>query len=234
MNATNNNIKRKSKAAVPESWIYILGGILVSVVVYPFMDEMIPHREGPATLLTAGLTLAAAYFGRTWGQYMTAGKKNIHSGWIFFMVVLLVALVSWIFLVTQYPIGRKNGMNLFFLGLPLLISGMLVGLLTYILTNSIRKNLEQAKVTATQSQSELSLLHSQLSPHFLFNTLNNMYGISITNHEKLPALLLKLSELLRYSLYQVQDEFVPVKNEIAYLENYIEFERLRMGNRLQL
>jgi sensor histidine kinase YesM len=94
--------------------------------------------------------------------------------------------------------------------------------------------LQQAHITAAQSLSELRLLQSQLSPHFLFNTLNNLYGLSITQHEKIPVLLLKLSDLLRYSVYDSKELFVPLKNELEYINNYIDFEKIRIGDRLQL
>ena len=80
----------------------------------------------------------------------------------------------------------------------------------------------------------MQLLQSQISPHFLFNTLNNMYGLSITQHEKIPALLLKLSDLLRYSVYDANKAYVPVKDELAYINNYIDFEKMRIGERLSL
>ncbi|MCW3119301.1 MAG: hypothetical protein JWM28_3383, partial [Chitinophagaceae bacterium] len=85
-----------------------------------------------------------------------------------------------------------------------------------------------------QKQSELELLRSQLSPHFLFNTLNNLYGLSITQPGKIPFLIVKLSDLLRYSVYDTKQTFVPIANEIAYILNYIELEKIRMGDRLQL
>jgi LytS/YehU family sensor histidine kinase len=58
--------------------------------------------------------------------------------------------------------------------------------------------------------------------------------LSITQHEKLPPLLLKLSELLRYSVYDANETFVPLKDELTYIENYIEFEKIRIGERLVL
>jgi LytS/YehU family sensor histidine kinase len=103
------------------------------------------------------------------------------------------------------------------------------------LTRSItQKQLEEARKAAAQSKGELQLLQSQLSPHFLFNTLNNLYGLSITQHEKIPSLLLRLSELLRYSVYEAGEAYVPLKMELDYINNYIEFEKIRMGDRLVL
>jgi LytS/YehU family sensor histidine kinase len=97
-----------------------------------------------------------------------------------------------------------------------------------------QKQLDAARAGEAHSKSELHLLQSQISPHFLFNTLNNMYGLSITQHEKLPPLLLKLSELLRYSVYDATELYVPLKDEMAYINNYIEFEKIRIGDRLML
>lgn len=77
-------------------------------------------------------------------------------------------------------------------------------------------------------EAELKLLKEQLNPHFLFNTLNNLYGLSIAKSEKVPELMLKLSELLRYSLYETQDEIVPLEKEVHYLENYMELEKVRL------
>ncbi|WP_439556926.1 sensor histidine kinase [Dyadobacter sp.] len=108
--------------------------------------------------------------------------------------------------------------------------GMVVKLLRAIGFNE----LQEARSQAAHSKSELHLLQSQLSPHFLFNTLNNLYGLSITQHEKIPPLLLKLADLLRYSVYDASEMFVPLKDELAYIENYIDFEKIRIGERLEL
>lgn len=78
--------------------------------------------------------------------------------------------------------------------------------------------------------SELDLLKSQLNPHFLFNTLNNMYGLAVMKSDKLPGLMLRLSELLRYSIYECNEVYVPIKKEIDFISNYLELERLRIDD----
>lgn len=75
---------------------------------------------------------------------------------------------------------------------------------------------------------ELKLLKAQLNPHFLFNTLNNLYGLSVAKSDKLPGLMLTLSNLLRYSLYETKEITVPLEKEIQYLENYIALEKIRL------
>jgi hypothetical protein len=80
-----------------------------------------------------------------------------------------------------------------------------------------------------QKENELRHLKAQLNPHFLFNTLNNLYGLSVAESKKLPDLMLKLSDLLRYSLYDTSQHYVPLQKEIDYLTNYVELERIRLS-----
>ncbi len=81
---------------------------------------------------------------------------------------------------------------------------------------------------------ELKLLKAQLNPHFLFNTLNNLYGLSVINSDKLPDLMLKLSDLLRYSLYDTKEQLVPLEKEIQYLQNYVALERIRLEDKTDI
>ena len=81
---------------------------------------------------------------------------------------------------------------------------------------------------------ELRHLKAQLNPHFLFNTLNNLYGLSIAHSDRLPEMMLKLSDLLRYSLYGTNRPYVPLKNELEYIGNYIELEQLRLDEKTDI
>ena len=81
---------------------------------------------------------------------------------------------------------------------------------------------------------ELQLLKAQLNPHFLFNTLNNLYGLSVLKSDKLPDLMLTLSNLLRYSLYETKDEVVPLSKELKYLDDYISLEKIRLENQTEI
>ncbi|MFY0630914.1 MAG: histidine kinase [Flavobacteriaceae bacterium] len=85
-----------------------------------------------------------------------------------------------------------------------------------------------------EKDAELKLLKAQLNPHFLFNTLNNLYGLSVVKSDQLPNLMLKLSDLLRYSLYDTKDTFVPLEKEITYLENYISLENIRLEDKTNI
>jgi len=81
---------------------------------------------------------------------------------------------------------------------------------------------------------ELQLLRAQLQPHFLFNNLNNLYGLALRGSKQTAAGILKLSQILDYLLYHSARPRVPLSREIELLENYFDLERLRYGERLQL
>ena len=83
-------------------------------------------------------------------------------------------------------------------------------------------------------ENELLHLKAQLNPHFLFNTLNNLYGLSVAESKKLPGLMLRLSELLRYSLYDTNQGYVPLKKELEYIANYVELESIRLSDKTDI
>lgn len=83
-------------------------------------------------------------------------------------------------------------------------------------------------------ENELKTLKAQLNPHFLFNTLNNIYSLSVGNSPKTSASIGKLSEILDHVLYRCNNKFVPLSSEVELLENYIELEKLRYDDRLQI
>lgn len=100
-------------------------------------------------------------------------------------------------------------------------------LFTYLVKSGERVALEKEK-----SRAELKALKSQLNPHFLFNTLNNIYSLSLDNSPKTSESIGKLAEILDYILYRCNSKFVPLSNEINLLDNYISLEKLRYDDRL--
>lgn len=85
-----------------------------------------------------------------------------------------------------------------------------------------------------KTYAELQLLKAQVHPHFLFNTLNNIYSFSLENSAKTPVMILKLSSLLSYVLYDCKANEVLLEKEIDTMKNYIDLERERYANRLEV
>ena len=85
-----------------------------------------------------------------------------------------------------------------------------------------------------KTAAELKLLKAQLHPHFLFNTLNNLYSHTLDYSPKSPEIVLRLSSLLRFMIYESNVAKIPLKKEIELLQNYISLEQLRYGDRLDM
>jgi len=83
-------------------------------------------------------------------------------------------------------------------------------------------------------ETELKFLKSQINPHFLFNSLNNLYALTLLKSDEAPNVVLKLSNILRYVLYETGDGKVRLSKEIDYIEDYIELEKIRLGKGFDL
>ena len=97
-----------------------------------------------------------------------------------------------------------------------------------------KKSMRNIALKKEKTAAELKALKSQLNPHFLFNTLNNIYSLSLDNSPKTSESIGKLSEILDYILYRCDSKFVSLADEIKLLENYIDLEKLRYDDRLQV
>jgi hypothetical protein len=96
-------------------------------------------------------------------------------------------------------------------------------------TEKLQKELEKEKLN-----SELAFLKNQISPHFFFNTLNNIYSLISINAEDSQKAVLKLSKLMRYLLYDSEHGNTMLSNEIDFMNNYIDLMKLRMSNKISL
>jgi two-component system, LytTR family, sensor kinase len=110
-----------------------------------------------------------------------------------------------------------------------ILSSVLVIIHQFFIKVNESKQLEIEKI-----KSELSFLKTQLQPHFLFNTLNNIYSLTFSNSHLAGKSILQLSGLLRYVIYESETEKVDLQKEITHLKNYIELEKIRSASRLEL
>ncbi|HEY2347392.1 MAG TPA: histidine kinase [Puia sp.] len=83
-------------------------------------------------------------------------------------------------------------------------------------------------------KAELSFLRSQINPHFLFNVLNNIVAMIRLKSEELEPTIIKLSSLLQYMLYETDEEKVLLKNEVEYLQSYIDLQKMRLSSNMDL
>jgi len=95
-----------------------------------------------------------------------------------------------------------------------------------------RQSSEIASLEKEKSATELNLLKQQINPHFFFNTLNNLYALSITKDIKTPEVIMQLSELMRYVIYKGKEEQVLIKEEVKYIEDYVQLQQIRLHKSL--
>ncbi len=85
-----------------------------------------------------------------------------------------------------------------------------------------------------KTQVELDMLKQQINPHFFFNTLNNLYALSLHKSDQTPDVILQLSDLMRYVIYKGQEATVPLREDVRYLEDYIRLQEIRLKQRLEV
>ena len=154
-------------------------------------------------------------------------KRNIK--WI---VIALLSIAIIPILIATYEVIFTQNKSVQFLGnyhsnvifLVVVYYFFLLGLGVFWL---VRQIIFVTKLKSEKTKAELMLLNSQVSPHFFFNMLNNLYGLVSKDPQKAQELILKLSDMMRYSIYECEKESVTLKEEIIFLKNYIELHKMR-------
>ncbi len=146
------------------------------------------------------------------------------------LVLVIVALVP--IIITAFEVIFTDNKSVVFLGNYHPKVTILV-ILYYILLLGIgifwfmKQLIAIAQLKNEKAKAELMLLKSQVNPHFFFNILNNLYGLVTKDAKKAQELILKLSDMMRYSIYEGKKEMVTLEEEIGYLKNYIELHQMR-------
>jgi sensor histidine kinase YesM len=96
----------------------------------------------------------------------------------------------------------------------------------------LRESAQQLRIE--MQEAELNFLKSQTNPHFLFNTLNNIYSLALDKSDLVPESILRLSKMLRFTLYETQEKFICIKQEIEIINDYIALEKLRYDDSLNI
>ncbi len=242
---TNSNQNRLGhlihSAGIRHAAFWILTWILLVVILAEMRDQDINLFRWTEVQSTITLSLLASasviYFNLSvlLPTYLVSRKFTRHVVQLF-GCILLSALV-YAELYQLFLSGNRNGMpSLTRFGLSFTKTTVLV-----ILTSSwyVSKRYQEMykRVTEIEQQKvtiELDALKAQLNPHFLFNTLNNIYALSLEGSRKSSDLILRLSEMMRYILYECRATSVPLRKEIDFIRNYLELERVRSDKSIRI
>jgi hypothetical protein len=121
----------------------------------------------------------------------------------------------------------RIGTGVFIYGLIILTYYLFVSL-----SNLSDKNAKEARLESLVKETELKMLRSQINPHFLFNSLNSISSLTITDPEKARDMVVKLSEFMRYALSRKDEQPVTLQNELENLRLYLDIEKVRFGDKL--
>lgn len=195
---------------------YVVVLLPVTIVTTYFLNyELIPHY----------------LFKKRYGKFILYFIYTIIISFYIEMVTVIVIFIT----VAELNMSELHPTNTDAI---LLIAGMYVvvflGVAVKLVNHYNRNQIQIQKLKKEKIEVELKFLKTQLHPHFLFNTLNNLYALTLEKSDKAPDVVLKISGLLDYILYECTAEFVPVEKEIMQIESYIELEKLRFGDRLDV
>ena len=159
-------------------------------------------------------------------------KKYVQYG--LGLLVLLIAtslfrfFVGWS-MVNTTAIGLGEQFKPSFFGSMMVSGGFIImmSIPLQLIDNWFKKQALEKELKTHQLEAELRFLKAQVNPHFLFNALNNIYSLSFTESKKTPEMILKLSDMMSYMLYDCKSEQVLLSAEISYLKNYIALQQLK-------
>ena len=170
------------------------------------------------------------------GKFLLYGSIFVIAS-IFFAILysLSVNYIYFQFVSTSYfipnslPEFNEVARDMVWLNIPFLMFSSAKVLRNYLMEVKKKNELESKNIEA-----ELSLLSTQLHPHFLFNTLNNLYSLSLSGSPKTAISLQKIKRLMKYKLYECGQSEISLKKELSLIEDYLELEKLRYDKRLKV
>ncbi len=205
-----------------------------------------PTRKPPnsVALDTLRVVVLAVFFNVAYHflvpLYLSKGKKGLFTGLSALALVASVWLMAEIdtafWAASDAPPAKLEKMRRYRFVFP-----SLLGLIVFGAAATVRgfgafeqKKADEAEANRRRLEAELALLKSQINPHFLLNTLNNLYGIALTEPEKTPDALLKLANMVRYILHECAEPTVPLARDLSFVENFIDLQRLRLPPNAEL
>ncbi|MHA8098391.1 sensor histidine kinase [Aquirufa aurantiipilula] len=167
------------------------------------------------------------------------------KGIVLYLILLSIAIpgMIWVYyelqefiIISDHVKGRGGGFRRGpFMGTIFqLLFIIAIGVSYRFLSDNLKEKEIQKEEENERLKSELSFLRSQISPHFMFNVLNSIVSLSRRKPEMVESVVIKLSELMRYMIYETTDAKVAISKEMVYLENYIELQKIRFGNDIEI
>lgn len=207
-------------------YVHTLGYILVFYINYfCFIDKFLFHNRRIWLYFIANLLFVVCYLFIIFGTHYMYRPPNFPVEVDGRMEVVPISGEEWIWRGVQGLISRDFVM---------MILSIFISIALKLSEKWVKWEQYEQKVSAEQKEIELKNLKNQLNPHFLFNTLNNIYALIGISQERAQYAVHELSQLLRYVLYENNTKMVPLDKEMLFVKNYIELMRLRLNSFITL
>jgi len=178
-------------------------------------------------------------------RYLEKGRFAEYIIYLFITIICAASLIVSGYYLSPFLTGRtyeqlfgERPFNFFhiFIGnpLPTTVASTTLAMSIKLAKNWIQTQRRQQLLEKEKLETELNFLKYQFNPHFLFNTINSIFFLIHKNPDMASASLAKFSDLLRYQLYECNDKQIPLSNEITYMENFIELEKLRQNDNMEV
>jgi two-component system, LytTR family, sensor kinase len=178
-------------------------------------------------------------------RYLEKGRYSTYLLLLLVTVLCMAALIATGYQASaflsgktfQELYGRDASEYFYFLrinALPSTLASMTLGMSVKLTKNWIQTRRREQALEKEKLETELKFLKSQFNPHFLFNTINSIFVLIHKNPGMASESLAKFSDLLRYQLYECNESQIPLDQELSYVENFIELEKLRQDNNLKM
>lgn len=201
-----------------ETWLLT---IILSFICFMITVESVPHAPILTFFFAEFVVFIPLFRYQTGRMPLMASQKEVNAVWgsrqfLFWAGAIGLAVLIMVMAVYEFePLVNLLAAAYFFIAFGLSVRWLIRQVRSLI-------NLKKEK-----AQTELLHLKSQVSPHFFFNMLNNLYGVVEHEPKQAQSLILKLSDMMRYGIYEGQKSFVPLQQEVDYLQNFIELHKMR-------
>ena len=240
-------LKRYNHLKIAAHFVLWLTSMAITLFLF-FYNEKTVHFDlailSKAAILNIGFALAV--YINLWVLIPRFLKQKNYIFYVFWLVLLLTFASLFIQFLLIYPLRSfLNFENRFHSFDSNLHAAYFFASLIYVAISSFLKfvndwfilqdlNLKLAKIEQQKLEAELKTLKGQLNPHFLFNSLNNIYSLALIQSEKVPELILTLADLMRHIIYDSRGKFIDLEKEIEFVNNFIAMQRIRTSEQTRI
>ena len=220
----------------------------LGIFLMPLLVAMLEGEQKPLDWYIGNLLLCLSIFIVYYVDYYLLIERYIIRRGKLWQFVVSNAVMSLLLSIADYMlVGRllndkmenpyelaSNGIYFMLTAIVLMMLAASLSVAIRMTENTYNSNIKLSKAKKLQAEAELTNLKNQLNPHFLFNTLNNIYALAAIDNERARSSIHDLSHLLRYVIYDTSSIKVPLQGEMRFLADYVRIERLRLGENFDL